>query len=141
MKLVTLTRESLGATNGRDGSPSVTFSHKGLITLSSKACVFLGIITAGKDSAYVCIFQDQDKPTDFFVSAEGGGAFRLRRNSSGGYMFNCSALAKLVREQTWACHGHAVGAVMPNNITLVICERPVDDGKNKTIFALIRKKI
>jgi hypothetical protein len=102
--------------------------------------VFLGIITAGKDYAYIRIFQDQDSPTDFFISAEGGGAFRLRRNSTGGYLFNCSALAKLVREQTWSTHGHPAKTEMPKNISLEICEKPVDDGKNKTIFSLLRKK-
>lgn len=54
--------------------------------------------------------------------------------------FSNSSLAKHVLDKTWERDVHAADVKMPCGMTFLIAVMPVDDGENKDVFALIRKK-
>ena len=54
--------------------------------------------------------------------------------------FYCAPLANHVIDSTWERDVHAADAKKPQSMTFVIASLPVDDGENKDVFALIRKK-
>lgn len=54
--------------------------------------------------------------------------------------FSNSSLAKHVLDKTWERDIHAADVKMPSGMTFLIAAMPVDDGENKDVFALIRKK-
>lgn len=137
MNLQKLTRENLGGKSYRC-TRSITFTNRGTGVLSKTSMSFLQIDPASHKDRLIDIFQDAERPCDFYISK--GSTYKVRNNSTGGGVFNCKALTTLVREKTFNQSGHAVGEVMPNHVSLVICEKPVDD-KSKDVFALIRKKV
>ena len=137
MKLVKITRESLGSPE-KNTEPSITFFKNGLIVLSKRAVTLLKIGSDIKHPGYIQILFDEESDKDFYI--HGGGSYRVRYNNKGAAMFNCTALCKLVMFQSWSAHGHPAGAEMPKRVTLYLCNKPVDDDKNKNIFALLRKK-
>jgi hypothetical protein len=55
-------------------------------------------------------------------------------------VFNCVGLARHVIDTTWdSLISHPVGAVKPESMVFRIARLPLDDGKNKDVFALLRR--
>jgi len=118
---------------GRRGIATVSFTRRGVVILSRVALERLGI----NEGSLVDIYQG-DLPSEFFISA--GSSYRLRKNGKGGAVFNSRDLSSLVMDKTWMVTSRPAGVECPDKFTFIVCERPVDDGENKGVYALLRKK-
>ena len=124
------------------GQPSVRFTHKGVVCFNKAAVKHLGLHDkkSGK-YAIVNICREKDDPSNFGVFKDTEG-WQLRNAFADGAIFNNVGLARFIIDTTWdrkgSCHG--VGAVKPQSMVFRIARLPMDDGKNKDVFALLRKK-
>lgn len=75
-----------------------------------------------------------------FAVMRNGGDFELSYQGGRRMAFYCAPLANHVIDSTWERDVHAADAKKPQSMTFVIASLPVDDGENKDVFALIRKK-
>jgi hypothetical protein len=120
------------------GEPLISFAIKGEITLNRMAVEHLGLRDGdGFFSIHIC--RDVKSPADFgiFIDPEG---WCLRADVGGRAKFNCIGLAQHVMEATWNRQvSHPVNSVMPSLMTFRIARLPLDDNKNKDVFALLRK--
>jgi hypothetical protein len=132
MKLERLTREAL-ARKSRNRIATISFTRRGVVILSNVALVRLNV----RHGSLVDVFQG-DVPSEFYIAV--GNTYRLRKNGTGGAVFNSVDLAQLVMDKTWAITPRPAGAMCPDRFTFIVCERPVDDEENKEIYALLRKK-
>ena len=125
------------------GEPTVRFTNMGLVHFNKAAVKHLGLCDKKGIYGIVNICRDRKNKADFgvFVDSEG---WQLRKESSGGSVFNNVGLARHVIDATWErCQSHAVGAVgavKPSSVVFRIARLPLDDDKNKDVFALLRKK-
>jgi len=138
MNLQKLTRENLGGRNYRSAR-TITFTVRGTGVLSKTSIKFLNLDLCNDKDRFIDVHQDLEKIADFFISK--GSTYRIRKNSTGGGVFNCKNLSDLIMQKTWNHSGHAALEGCPNRISLTICENSIDEGKNKNVFALIRKKV
>ena len=122
------------------GEPTVRFTNMGLVCFNKAAVKHLGLCDKKGVYAVINICRDRKIHSDFgvFVDSEG---WQLRKESSGGAVFNNVGLARHVIDATWErCQSHAVGSVKPSSVVFRIARLPLDDDKNKDVFALLRKK-
>lgn len=122
------------------GEPRVRFTYSGLVSLNRSAIKHL--LLANKDGYHrLTVCRDPLHKSEFFVLRDDVDGWELRKASNGSAVFNSVGLARLVIDTTWEkCVAHAVDAVKPSSWVFRIARRPVDDDKNKNVFALIRKK-
>lgn len=137
MKLQRLTKDYL-AKKSRRGLPTVTFTRRGVVIVSSCALTHLGLEAGGySGDSFVDVFQG-DIPSEFFISR--GRSYRIRKNGTGGGVFNSVDLSELVIKQHFAITAAHFNEKPPDRITLVIFDNPVDDEENSQVYALRRKK-
>jgi hypothetical protein len=125
--------------SGRErGVPTICFRSSGMIALSRIAVEHLKLYDARKK-----VFKNVDirsgvnyGKTEFFISAV-DGEFSVRKGWHGGALFNNCMLARHVIDKSWS---GGAGVVKPDRMIFRIAIVPVDDDKNKDVFALIRKK-
>jgi len=124
------------------GVATISFYHKGEIHLSRNAVRQLGLydIINNKLSS-VSVFVDKDEHTeaDFFVMRDDTDGWCLRRAYGGGAVFNSCELARHVIRKTWESNRHLASEDMPRKMIFRVASLPVDDDKNKNVFALLRK--
>jgi len=136
MELKKLTKENIGG-RSRKGIATVSFTQRGLVILSHKAVTKLDLNPVENNNSFVDVFEG-DARSEFFISR--GETYRLRRNGVGGAVFNCHSLCTLILEHTWTIMPHIHSEEMPKILTFIVCDNPIDDEENASIFALLRKK-
>ena len=121
------------------GEPTVRFTYLGVVFFNKSAVSHLGLYD--KKSGTYCsvhICRDVKNKADFGVFKDGEGW--LLRKDRDGAVFNSAGLARHVIDATWDRCCHAVGAVKPSSMVFRIARLPLDDDKNKDVFALLRNK-
>jgi len=137
MKLQRLTRDYL-AKKSRRGLATVTFTRRGVVIISSCALSQLGLEAGGySGDSFVDIFQG-DVPSEFFISR--GRSYRIRKNGTGGGVFNSVDLSELVIKNSFMVTTAHFNEKPPERITLVVFNNPVDEEENSHVYALRRKK-
>ena len=123
------------------GEPTVRFTSFGVVFFNKAAVKHLDLFDKKKNSyCMVNICRDRQKPADFGVFKDIEG-WQLRKEKSGGAVFNNVGLARHVIDTTWdRCVSHPVGANKPGSVVFRIARLPLDDGKNKDVYALLRRK-
>jgi hypothetical protein len=109
-----------------------------VVYFNKAAVKHLGLYEKGV-YASVQICRDLKVKSDFGVFKDPEG-WQLRKDHEGIAVFNSMGLAQHVIDATWERWCHAVGDVKPRSLTFVIARLPLDDDKNKDVFALLRKK-
>jgi len=122
------------------GEPTVRFTVKGVVTFNKAAVRHLQLYDKKEDTyAVVNICRDTKCKSDFGIFKDSEG-WQLRKEREGA-VFNCVGLANHIIDMTWdRCVSHPVDAVKPCSVVFRIARLPLDDGKNKDVFALLRKK-
>jgi hypothetical protein len=121
------------------GEPTIRFTNKGVVYLNHAAVKHLKLLQ-GSVLSSVSICRDNKCHADFGIFKDSEG-WCLRPGPGGGMMFNNVGLARHVIDATWdRCQSHPVGAEKPQSVVFRIARLPLDDGKNKDVFALLRKK-
>ena len=121
------------------GEPTVLFTSKGLISFNHTAVVHLQLMNK-KGYFSVSICRDPKCPSDFSVCKDEEG-WKLRKASAGRAVFNCVGLARHVIDTTWESFiSHPVGVLKPGTMVFRIARLPLDDLKNRDVFALLRRK-
>ncbi len=120
------------------GEPAIRFTNKGVVYLNHSAVKHLGL-NADSGFSPVSICRDNKNHADFGIFKDSEG-WCLRCGPGDGAMFNNVGLARHVIDATWDRCSHVVGAVKPCSMVFRIARLPLDDGKNKDVFALLRKK-
>jgi len=127
---------------GGKGIPTVRFFYNGIIIFSKGAVSHLGLYDA-KKKEYACVSicrgKRENEHSDFFITKDSDG-WKLRKGYAGGAVFSNCVLARHVIQKTWERHPHINGEKMPKKIGFKIALLPLDDDKNKDVFALLRKK-
>jgi hypothetical protein len=122
------------------GEPTVRFTKSGVVLFNKCAVKHLEL----KDKngyASVSFGHDLKYKSDFNVFKDTEGwQLRANKGTAGGAIFNNVALTRHVIDVTWAMNNHAVGVEKPNSMVFRIARLPLDDDKNKDVYALLRKK-
>lgn len=121
------------------GEPTVRFTNAGVVFFNKAAVKHLGLHDKKNGYAIINICRDRKVPSDFGVFKDTEG-WQLRKEASGGAVFNNVGLARHVIDATWERTCHAAGVVKPGSVIFRIARLPLDDDKNKDVFALLRKK-
>ena len=122
------------------GEPTIRFTVKGIVVINKRAVAQLHLYD-GKSWCCVGICRDVTNHAEFSITKDRDG-WQLRRAFGGGAVFNCAGLARHVIKKTWErCQNHPVGVEEPLSCSFRIARVPVDDDKNKDVYALIRKKV
>ena len=138
MEIEKLNKEDFMATVR--GVPTARFTYIGLVTFNKAAVKHLDLYDKTKNSyAIINICRDKDSRCDFGVFKDTEG-WQLRKAWGGTAIFNNVGLARHVIDATWERGIRAVGTVKPTSIIFRIAKLPLDDDKNKDVFALLRKK-
>lgn len=122
------------------GEPTVRFTVMGVVFFNKAAVKHLGLLDK-KTSEYTTVEMCRDTKckSDFGVFKDIEG-WTLRKGSNGGAVFNNVGLARHVIDTTWErCQSHPVGAEKPYSVVFRIARLPLDDGKNKDVYALLRR--
>jgi hypothetical protein len=140
MRIEKLRKEDFLSDTVFRGTPSIRFSHSGVVVLTKSAVGHLKLIADKKKLHGVSFCVDKDAPCDFFIMRDDGG-FDLRLNTNGQALLNSACLCRHVLEKTFEKCAHNATADAPVSYTFLIALKSVDDDKNKNVFALLRKKI
>jgi len=137
MPIEKLCREDFSHCNR--GYATVRFFYRGVVMFNAAAVKHLHLWD--KKSGYGCvsICHDSNCPGDFSVTCDSEG-WQLRDNGGGEAVFNSVGLTRHVIDLTWEKSCHAADGVKPLSWVFRIAMLPLDDGENKTVYALIRKK-
>lgn len=138
MELEKLTKEDFS--NCDRGEPSVRFTFSGVVFFNKAAVKHLGL---KEKSGYrtVSICRDPKNKSEFgvFVEKDNRDGWQLRGDREGA-VFNSVGLARHVIDATWErCVSHPVGSVKPDSYVFRIAKLPLDDDKNKDVYALLRR--
>lgn len=138
MEIETLSKEDFK--DAMRGEPTVRFTHSGVVFFNKAAVKHLGL----KDKVgflFVQICRDLKVKSDFAVFKDTCDGWQLRDGHAGGALFNSVGLARHVIDATWErCVSHPVGAEKPGSVVFLIAKLPLDDDKNKDVYALLRKR-
>jgi hypothetical protein len=142
MEIEKLRKEDFVSENGQKGVPTIRFTAVGVIMFSKNAVSHLKLFDdKKKEYASVSIYRGkrETERADFFITKDVDG-WKLRKGYAGGAQFNNCVLARHVIQKTWERHVHINKEKMPERMGFKIALLPLDDDKNKDIFALLRKK-
>lgn len=120
------------------GEPTVRFTRMGVVFFNKAAVKHLGLYDKKSGYAVVNLCRDLKNKSDFGVFKDTEG-WPLRKESSGGAVFNNVGLARHVIDATWERTCHGVGVEKPCSVIFRIAKLPLDDDKNKDVFALLRR--
>lgn len=137
MEIEKLKKEDFGSDQLVRGCPSIRFTKNGAIILNHNAVNLLKL-SNGKEFHGVSICKDKKDPCDFAIMRDDKG-WPLRSAGHGQAVFNNAALVRHVICKTFEKCPHAAGVPVPVNFTFRIATMPLDDDKNKDVFALLRK--
>jgi hypothetical protein len=142
MEIEKLKKEDFLRGKCHKGTPTIHFTNSGCIILSHGAVLLLGLYDEKKKTyspVTICCGQKETEKSDFFITKDPDG-WVTREITKKGAAFNCKALVEHVIKKTWERNGHTGNEVMPKRMGFTIARFPVDDDKNKDVYALIRKK-
>ena len=140
MRIEKLKKEDFPFDHISRGSPIVRFCRSGAVVLTHSAVVHLRLCEKEDHIHGISICHDKDDPCEFFIMRDDDG-WVLRYISHGQLVFNNACLSRYIIGKTFEKCAHAAGVEMPKSYSFLIAPRPVDDDKNKYVFALLRKKI
>ncbi len=139
MEIEKLSKEDF--TDPLRGEPTVRFTNTGVVLFNKCAVRHLGLFDKKNGFACVSFGCDPKCKYDFNVFKDSEGwQLRSNKGTAGGAIFNNVALTRHVIDVTWAMNNHAVGVEKPNSMVFRIARLPLDDDKNKDVYALLRKK-
>ncbi len=115
--------------------PMLRVKYSGLIAINRCGARHLEI----KKDSFISFCSDKSSQGCFAVMKDNSG-WQLRPAICGQLEFNNVKLARHILDATWEREGHAVGAAKPKSMTFHIALLPLDEDKNKNVFALIQKK-
>lgn len=121
---------------------TVRFTYQGVVYFNHNAVRVLNLIEKGKKGySPVLICRDLKIKHNFGVFKDAGG-YALREGNSGGALFNCAGLARHIIDATWDRPGavHGVGCDKPKSMVFRVAGKPLDDDKNRDVYALLRRK-
>jgi hypothetical protein len=142
MEIEKLCKEDFVSDQGLRGVSTVRFTYEGVIMFSKGAVSHLRLFDIHKKTyASVCICRGkrETEHADFFITRDDDG-WQLRKGYAGGAVFNNCVLARHVIQKTWERCCHIGGEKMPQRMGFKIALLPLDDDKNKDVYALLRKK-
>lgn len=122
------------------GGAKITFYSDGKIVFSRKAIEHLKLLDKSGSFCPVLLCRDSKNPTEFgvFKDPTGYNLYHMQTNCA---IFHCAGLARHVIDITWEKYGvKAVGCEKPSFMVFTIAPLPLDEGKNKDVYALLRKK-
>ena len=144
MELEKLKKEDFTADVVVRGEPGIRFGKTGLIAINKSAVKHLKLYDEKNNKFYgVSFLQDTKHNGDLYIMRDDNG-WELRGTNKEGVciaVFNNTALCHHVIDVTWDHYtSHPLGAEKPCSYHFCIAIMPADDGKNKNVFALLRKK-
>lgn len=137
MDIEKLKKEDFTSEQSARGVPSIRFTKCGAIILSKSAVAHLKLNDAKTFGVVIC--KDKKDPCEFFITRDIAG-WQLRPSGNGCMVFNNASLVHHILARTFEKCSHAADAIMPDSFTFRIAPKPLDDDKNKDVFALLRKK-
>jgi hypothetical protein len=142
MELEKLRKEDFAKGRGMRCIPTLRLTKSGCIILSRGAVNLLGLYDKSKKQYFgvtICQGKGHADEGDFFIMRDDNG-WKLREGHAGSAMFNSCMLVKHIIRTIWERNSHVVGDIAPGSMGFKICSLPVDDDKNKDVYALIKKK-
>jgi hypothetical protein len=121
------------------GEPTVRFTNKGLVFFNNIAVKHLKLWSKKNGYVPVHICRDLKDKSNFGVFVDATG-WCLRRGPAGGAVFNCVGLARHVIDVTWERGVHCAGTKKWASYVFRIASLPLDDDKNRDVYALLRRK-
>jgi hypothetical protein len=121
---------------GSTGDAVVRFTGCGAVIINHIAMRQLGLDCSKR----VCIGYDSERPADFVISVGSAEGWKLRSGNHGEGIFNSVGLVRRIIDATWGRKSHAVGENKPCSMSFVVARLGVDEGKNRNVFALLRKE-
>jgi len=143
MEIEKLCKEDFTSNKVVSGTPTIRFLRSGVIFLNKSAVNHLKLFDhKTKILSGVSFFQDTKNHVDFSICKDSKGwVLRHAGEKSGCVIFNNAIFARYIIKMTWEERiVHAVDAVKPSSLSFQIALLPLDDDKNKDIYALLRKK-
>ena len=114
MKLKKFNRSTQG--RATKGVPAVTVSGKGLIRVNTPAQELLALKSGDK----INLFQDEERPVDWFIEKTGEeGGLIMRSDTSGGLICNAALITSMLLK--------SIGA-NGNTVYMLIAQMPIEDG-------------
>ncbi|MGD0340533.1 MAG: hypothetical protein ABSA76_02330 [Bacteroidales bacterium] len=118
------------------GEAVVRFTKCGAVIINHIAMKQLGFCCGER----VLIGYDKKNPCDFVILKSSSEGWVLRGGNHGEGIFNSVGLVKHVIGATWGRRSHVPSENKPCSMSFGVAKLPVDDGKNKNVYALLRKK-
>jgi hypothetical protein len=119
--------------------PSVRFNSDGRIFINRSGVQHLKLYNETLRSfERVSICHDKDNPCEFFIIKDASGK-ELHKSAQGEATLHDAVMARHVINKTFERCAHAADTVKPDRYTFRIALFPVDDDKNKDVYALLRK--
>lgn len=142
MEIKHFSRDNFASRADAINHPYIRFYQKGLIVLNKKAVLQLKLFD--KKNGYGCVGIGVDIhsacQSDFTIKNDLEG-WLLRRGTSGGAVFNNVSLARHIIDKTWERQqSHPIGVSKPCSYRFCIATVPMDNDKNKNVYALLRRK-
>ena len=145
MNFTKLNKEDFNSGDVVRGEPGIRFEKSGLVSLNKSAVKHLCLYDA-KTKKYhgVSFMCDAVRKFDVYIYRDDDG-WEIRpankKEEPSVAVFNNVALSQHIIDLTWEANvSRPVGAVKPRSYCFRVALLPVDDDKNKNVFALIRKK-
>jgi hypothetical protein len=121
--------------------PLVRVYYTGEVYLNRLAVEHLGLRNGhGYLPLSICHDKDPRRCGDFFIMRDDEGWCLIDAPGRGAKFYGAK-LTHLIIDSTWnnvSCH--PAGVSKPKHMTFIVARLPVDDDKNKDVFALLRNK-
>jgi hypothetical protein len=135
MEIEHLRKEDFDSFRNNGTVPTVRFTKDGVVIINHVAMKHLRLSCDSR----VSIGFDKKDPSEFVVfKSDNGWRVRVGKHNEG--IFNSMGLVRHIIDATWKRRSHVPGENKPCSISFRVARLPVDDGKNKDVYALIRKK-
>ena len=118
----------------RTGEAVIKFTRCGAVIINAVAMQHLGL----SSGSGIGIGYDESKSSDFVVCRKEEG-WRVRVGTHGEGIFNSTGLVRHIIDSTWDRKSHIPGESKPCSVSFRVAKLPLDDDKNKEVFALLRK--
>lgn len=139
MEYIMLKKDDFVSEKGKERfvpRPRLHVKYSGLFCINRDGVTQLGL---KKDSG-VSFCTEKSSNNCFAVLRDDASGWKTRPAVCGSVVFNNVKLARHIIDSTWGKVFHSAGEVKPLSLTFNIATLPVDEDKNKNVFALIEKK-
>lgn len=131
MEVEKLKKEDFASDKPARGTPQIRFTKNGTVIINRSAVRHLGLQRG------VSICKDKKDCGEFAIMRDDNG-WTVRKAGNGQMVFNNAALVHHILDKTFEKCCHAAGVSRPDSYTFRIALLPLDDDKNKDVFALLR---